>query len=47
MLWLKCPPNVKLCRLLGSWMPAKLWLNSLPNVKLCRLLGSWTLSSSG
>ena len=33
--------EVKLRRLLGSWMPSKLWLNSPRNVKPCRLLGNW------
>ena len=41
MLWLKRLPNVKLCRLQGSWMPSKLRLKRLPNVKPCRLLASW------
>ena len=35
--------RVKLCRLLGNWMPSSRWLNASPNVKLCRLLGCWML----
>ena len=38
---LKSWSNVKLCRLLGSWMPSKLWLKWRPNFKLWRLLSSW------
>ena len=44
-LWLNLWPNVKLCRLLGSWMPPKLCLNSKPHAKICRLLGSRMLST--